>query len=184
MTDVRISDNTLASTGDGIWLIETDRDVVTRNTVTGAGTFGSQSAFGLGVFLNGVSNTQVSRNAISGGGRTIAPGILVGLPPQFGPSPRPVDGNVIECNTVMRQAADGILVAPVAQNTTLERNVANGNALDGIHVFSPLTTITGNTADNNGAYGIEAVQGATDGGNNSASGNAGPAQCTATVACS
>jgi parallel beta-helix repeat protein len=183
MTDVRVSGNTLTSTGDGIWLIDTDHDVVTRNTVTAAGSFGSPSAFGLAVLLNGASDTQVSRNTITDGGRGIAPGILIGLPPDFGPSPRPVNGNVVVRNTVNRQQADGILVEPVAENTTLERNTANGNANDGIRVLSALTTITRNTADNNGAYGIDAIPGATDGGHNQASGNGGPAQCTG-IACS
>ena len=184
MTGVRISDNTLASTGDGIWLIDTDRDVVTRNTVTGAGTFGSPSALGLGVLLNGVGDTEVSRNAITDSGRGVAPGILIGVPPPFPTSQRPVDGNVVVRNSVSRQRADGILVAPVAQDTTLERNTADRNAGDGINVVSPSTTITRNTADDNGTYGIQAVQGVTDGGNNEASGNGGPAQCTVTVACS
>jgi large repetitive protein len=183
MTDVRVSGNTLTSTGEGIWLTETDRDVVTHNTVTGAGSFGSPAAFGLGVFLHGVSDTQVSRNTITDGGRGIAPGILIGLPPDFGPSPRPVQGNVVVRNTVSRQQADGILVAPVAQDTTLESNTANGNTADGIRVLSPLTTITRNTADKNAAYGIEAVPRVTDGGHNAASGNGNPAQCSG-IACS
>jgi parallel beta-helix repeat protein len=183
MTDVRISGNTLTSTGDGIFLVDTDRDVVTRNTVTGAGSSGSPSAFGLGVLLNGVSDTRVSRNTITDGGRGIAPGIVIGLPSEFNPSPRPVNGNVVVRNTVSGQHADGILVALVARDTTLARNTANGNANDGIHVLSPLTTITRNTADDNGAYGIEAVPGVTDGGHNEASGNGNPAQC-AGVACS
>ena len=158
MTDVRVSGNTLTSTGDGIWLIDTDHDVVSRNTCR-PGSFGSPSAFGLGVLLNGASDTRVSRNTITDGGRGIAPGILIGVPPDFGPSPRPVNGNMVERNTVSRQQADGILVAPVAENTMLERNTANGNTNDGINVLSPLTTITRNTADNNAAYGIEAVPG-------------------------
>jgi parallel beta-helix repeat protein len=187
MTDVRIAGNTLTSTGDGIWLIDTDRDVVTRNTVTGAGSFGSPSAFGLGLLLNGVSDTRVSRNTITGGGRTIAPGILVGLPPEFNPSARPVAGNLIVRNTVSAQRADGIFVAPVARDTTLARNTANGNAADGIRVRSSFTTITRNTADDNGDHGIEAAPDdggqVTDGGHNVASGNGNPAQCVG-VACS
>jgi parallel beta-helix repeat protein len=183
MTDVRISGNTLTATGDGIFLIDTDRDVVTRNTITAAGSFGGPSAFGLGVLLNGVSDARVAGNTITDGGRGIGPGIVIGLPPQFNPSPRPVSSNVVARNTVSGQRADGIFVAPVARDTTLARNTANGNAADGIHVLSPLTAITRNTADDNGAYGIEAVPGVTDGGFNEASGNGNPAQCVG-VACS
>lgn len=187
LTDVQVSNNTLSSTGAGIWLSDTDRGVVTRNSVDGAGTFGLPSAIGVGVLLNGASNTRVSRNTITDGGAGvfgIAPGILIAVPLELPHSQRPVVGNVVERNSVSGQQADGIVVAPVAQDTTLERNTTNGNAHDGINVLSPLTTITRNTANDNGNYGIEAVPNVTDGGNNEANGNGGPAQCTTQVACS
>jgi parallel beta-helix repeat protein len=182
-SDVRVSGNALTSTGEGIWLIATDRGVVTRNSVTGAGSIGGPNTFGVGVLLIGASDTRVSRNTITDGGRGIGPGIGVGLPPEFGPSPRQVTGNVIERNSVSGQHADGIAVAPEARDTTLVRNTANGNAADGIRVLNPFTTITRNTANDNGAYGIEAVPGVADGGHNEASGNGNPAQCVE-VACS
>jgi parallel beta-helix repeat protein len=182
-TAVRVAGNTLTATGDGIWLIDSDRDVVTRNSITGAGTLDGGAAFGVGVLLNGASDTRVSRNAITDSGRGIGPGIVIGLPPEFGPSPRPVTGNLVVRNKVNGQRADGILVAPVAHDTILQRNTAERNAGDGIHVLSPFTTVTRNAADLNAALGIEAVPGVTDGGGNHAHGNGNPAQCTG-VACS
>jgi len=180
-TAIRVEGNTLTATGDGIWLVDSDRDVVTRNSVTQAGTSGS--GFGVGVLLNGASDARVSRNTVTDSGGGIGPGIVIGLPPEFGPSPRPVTGNLVVRNTVTGQHADGILVAPVARETTVERNTARRNAGDGIRVLSPFTTLTRNEADLNAALGIEAVPGVTDGGGNHAYGNGDPAQCTG-VACS
>jgi Right handed beta helix region len=180
-TGIRVERNTLDQTGDGIILINTDDDLVRGNSVTGAGSFGDPASFGLGVLLDGVSDTIVRANAIADGGRGIGPGIVVGIPPEFGPSPRPVSGNVVARNRVTRQHADGILVAPVAQDTILTRNIADDNAADGIHVLSPATTLRRNIADGNGAFGIEAVPGVIDAGGNEASGNGNPAQCTGVV---
>ena len=182
---IRVLDNTLSATGDGIWIVDSDRDVVARNKVTGAGTFG-QHPFGTGVLLNGASDTRVYRNTIIDSGRGvlagIVPGIAIGLPDDFFPSPRPVTGNLVVDNTVSGQLADGILVAKVARDTLLKRNLTKRNTGDGINVQSAATTITRNTADDNGAFGIEAVPGVTDGGGNRAHGNGNPAQCTG-VAC-
>jgi hypothetical protein len=181
-TGIRVERNTLDQTGDGIILINTDNDLVRANSVIGAGSFGDPGSFGLGVLLDGVSDTIVRANAITDSGRLIGPGIVIGIPPEFGPSPRPVDGNRVARNSVTGQHADGILVAPVAQDTILARNTTSHNAADGIHVLSPATTLRRNTADGNGAFGIEAVPGVTDAGGNTASGNSNPAQCTG-VAC-
>jgi hypothetical protein len=180
-TGVRVERNTLEQTGDGIFLFNTDDDVVRGNSVTRAGSLGDPNSFGVGVLLNGVSDTVVRANAIADS-RGIGAGIVVGLPPEFGPLPRPVHGNVVTRNLVTGQHADGIFVAPVAQDTILARNTANDNAADGIHVLSPSTLLRRNVADGNGAFGIEAVDGVIDAGGNEASGNGNPAQCTG-VAC-
>jgi nitrous oxidase accessory protein NosD len=182
-TGVRVAGNALTATADGIVLFESDSDVVTRNSITRAGTFGDPRSFGAGVLLDGVSDALVSRNAIADSGRGFGPGIVIGVPPEFGASPRPVTANLVVRNTVSGQRADGILVAPVAHDTTLQGNTARRNAGDGIHVLSPSTTITRNAADRNAALGIEAVPGVTDGGGNHAHDNGNPAQCTG-VACS
>jgi hypothetical protein len=182
-TGARIAGNALTATADGIVLFESDGDVVTRNAITRAGTFGDPQSFGVGVLLDGASDALVGRNAVVDSGRGFGPGIVIGIPTELGPSPRPVSGNLVVANTVSGQRADGILVAPVAHDTTLLGNTARRNAGDGINVLSPFTTITRNTADRNGSLGIEAVPGATDGGGNRAHGNTNPAQCTG-VACS
>jgi hypothetical protein len=181
-TDVRVIANELSASGDGIALSDTDRDVVRGNSVTGAGSFGDPYSFGVGILLNGVSDTTVSANAIADGGRGPGPGILIGIPDEFGPSPRPVTGNSVVRNTITGQHADGMFVAPVAQDTTVARNSADHNAGDGLHVLSPATTLLRNRADDNAAFGIEAVAGVTDGGGNRARGNASVAQCIG-VAC-
>jgi hypothetical protein len=62
-------------------------------------------------------------------------------------------------------------------------SVANGNGIglgaDGIYVVGtfPVNTVTGNIADDNGAYGIDAPSPSIDGGGNKAQGNANQAQC-------
>ncbi len=48
--------------------------------------------------------------------------------------------------------------------------------------MSASTILRRNTANGNGAFGIEAVPGVTDAGGNEAHGNGNPAQCTG-VAC-
>jgi parallel beta-helix repeat protein len=173
-TDVHIIDNTFTKVADGMLLFETDRPVLRNNSVTGAGTFGDPEAFGVGIVLDGVSDAVVQRNAVAG---SKGPGIVIGVPPKFNPSARPVADNVVADNTVSGEGADGISVDVIAENTRLERNDASRNAGDGIHVMSATTTLTRNTANRNGNYGIEAVPPAIDGGGNHARGNGNPAQC-------
>ena len=92
--------------------------------------------------------------------------------------------NRVEKNDVLgTRLGDGIVVAADSSGTQITKNVANGNADDGIDVDNPATTVTENTANDNADLGIEAVPGTTDGGGNRASGNGNPAQCTG-VSCS
>jgi hypothetical protein len=71
-----------------------------------------------------------------------------------------------------------VFVLETAENTLIENNLALASEDDGIDVDSPLTTLTGNHALDNGDLGIEAVFGVTDGGDNEAHGNGNPARCT------
>jgi hypothetical protein len=89
-----------------------------------------------------------------------------------------VEGNIAANNVHV-----GIHVRRLSRGTRVVANLAqfNGGG-DGILVDNPQTTITGNTANDNLDYGIEAVAGVTDGGGNTASGNGNPAQCL-NVAC-
>ena len=75
--------------------------------------------------------------------------------------------------------SDGIKVqgGTTTGRIALEHNVATGNGDDGIDVDNPRTTITRNTANDNGDYGIEAVPDVIDGGGNKARRNGTPAQC-------
>jgi hypothetical protein len=81
----------------------------------------------------------------------------------------------------------GIFVSNFGLSATVTNNIVNGNAGDGIHeagVSDPtVVTLSGNKAYFNGQLGINALPGATDGGNNKASGNGTLAQC-ANVVCS
>lgn len=177
---VRITRNTLAQVADGIIAFETDAITIDRNEVTGAGRFGDPEAIGWGIILDGVSQSVVDRNEVSGGR---GPAIQLGAQPDQDPSSRPVTANAITRNVATRGGADGIRIVDVARDTTVERNTADENAADGIRVLSPFTTLLRNTADDNALFGIEAVPGVTDGGGNRASGNGAATQCTG-VACS
>jgi len=61
--------------------------------------------------------------------------------------------------------------------TLLDRNTANADQTDGIHVSGSGQTIRANVARDNDGWGIFAAPGNVDGGGNGASGNAEPAQC-------
>jgi parallel beta-helix repeat protein len=92
------------------------------------------------------------------------------------------NNNHITRNTASDNANSGIFVDTASSGTRIERNVANRNAVDGILVSNAATTLTKNTANNNGGWGINAVAGVTDGGGNEAAGNGEAGQCT-TVMC-
>lgn len=61
-------------------------------------------------------------------------------------------------------------------------NIADGNKADGILVGGGVPTVTGNVANFNGEYGIDAAPPAIDGGSNAAMGNGKAQQCYG-VAC-
>ena len=63
----------------------------------------------------------------------------------------------------------------------IEANDATGNLGDGISVSAPATSVTGNDAYNNGAWGITRRRARIDGGGNIASGNGEPEQCVGVV---
>jgi Right handed beta helix region/Periplasmic copper-binding protein (NosD) len=178
-----ISNNHISASFGGIETVEADGNQFTRNTIVGAGTFGDPNGpfgrSGYGILAAGGSHNLVSRNTVIGG-RGGLPGISIG---GSSSASRRTSANVVERNAVIGNEADGIVVGPFSQDTTLEHNTADGNGADGIHVLSPFTTLTRNGADGNAAYGIEALTDppVTDGGNNRASGN-GLGQCIG-VAC-
>jgi nitrous oxidase accessory protein NosD len=85
-------------------------------------------------------------------------------------------GNRVAGNVVTEQCFDGILVESDARKTIVRQNVAAANGDDGIDVEDPTSLVVGNTALENGDYGIEAVPGARGGGNRALA-NGNPAQC-------
>ena len=170
-----VTRNTMVANLFGIALFEANASRLTRNSVTAAGTVGDPNhpISGIGLLIDGGSDNVVARNAFTRG-RGV--GIQIGA--EFA-SPIPPSDNRIVRNEASRNASDGIRIVDVAQNTTLEGNVANGNAADGIHVLSAATELTRNLAARNGNLGIEAVLGVIDGGGNHAFGNGNPPSAAA-----
>jgi parallel beta-helix repeat protein len=80
-------------------------------------------------------------------------------------------------NLISNNDGDGIFVNSSATGNRLEGNTADRNDGDGIHIAATATTLTRNTADDNMAYGVEAVPGVIDGGGNTANGNRNALQC-------
>ncbi len=74
-----------------------------------------------------------------------------------------------------------ILIAAPASRTSVIRNSATRGDDDGIRIDSPGTLVRGNTANDNAALGINAVDGVIDGGDNHASGNGDPRQCVGVI---
>src|SRR4051794_29100730 len=91
--------------------------------------------------------------------------------------------NVVVDNSLSGLAGDGIFVSAFSNGVTLRRNSVDGMSDDGIDVQAAGTRLEGNSATNNGVWGIAAVPGVTDLGGNTASGNGQAAQCR-NVACS
>lgn len=195
-----ISGNSASHNGDGISLNESSANQVKHNTVTDSGSGVELFASGdnriennsvtdnsdTGVLLDGgADNNRIEHNVASGNGFA---GIATGAS----------NGNLIADNTTSGNPGAGIAVGNNAQDnaqgTIVARNTASDNGSnppgcrpecplldDGIHIESPGTTVTANTADRNHDLGIDAVTGVTDGGRNNALGNGNPLQCTAVI---
>jgi hypothetical protein len=87
-----------------------------------------------------------------------------------------------QSNHVLNNGQDSLLVTGSGDKALT--NIANGNGADGIFVnaFGEVQhTVTGNTANYNGGYGINAISPVFDGGTNKATGNAQQAQCRGLV---
>ena len=92
--------------------------------------------------------------------------------------------NKITRNVSIRNDFGILIDSNGSLHNLIDGNIANRNGLadpsspnDGISVGDATTVVRDNTANNNGAYGIEAFLGAIDGGGNEATGNGEPAQC-------
>jgi len=114
-----------------------------------------------GMNLTGINNKATSNVVRSNGGN----GIRV-----FG------TGDVVQTNQVENNGASGISDGGTA--TTITGNVTNANGGDGILVSGfGIPTVGTNTANFNGAFGIEASPGGKDSGGNLAKGNTQATQC-------
>ena len=91
--------------------------------------------------------------------------------------------NSITANRLVGNSGDGIHLESGlyseadSSGNVVRRNLAVGNADDGVESASRLTTIVSNRVVRNGDLGIEAVAGVTDGGGNRAFANGNPLQC-------
>jgi parallel beta-helix repeat protein len=182
-----ISANSFSGGGGGITLVGSTDAVdgtrlLARTRVEGNRLVGNDVGF-LSFFA---AATQVQGNRVSGNteGGILESGFQAAIVSNtvagngFGMSIAGYD-NRVSRNRVTGNGTDGIKVQG-GTNTgriVLEGNVASGNGDDGIDVDVVRTTITRNTANDNGDYGIEAVPDVIDGGGNKARGNGNPAQC-------
>ncbi|MGB2850037.1 MAG: right-handed parallel beta-helix repeat-containing protein [Solirubrobacterales bacterium] len=104
------------------------------------------------------------------------------------------DRNVVRANDVTPRLNFASFGAPVirvlataSRTSLIDKNASGGfdasepGIVDGIKVDAPGTLIRGNTANDNDALGINAVDGVIDGGGNHASGNGDPRQCVGVV---
>lgn len=183
-TDSTIDESAATGNRLGIGLREADHNEVVDNRV---------SANRQGIELTaGSSDNLVARNRVVANEYPALPSLgfgiglgLIGRGGNLGD-----DRNRIVKNVVIANGGDGILIGSSTDaGNLLEHNRTNGNARNGITVrclnsaCNPSTsTLTKNTANDNGQLGIEAAVGVRDGGGNRARGNGDPNQCL-NVAC-
>jgi parallel beta-helix repeat protein len=156
----RMRGNRVIRNGGGITLGPGSDNVITRNRVRGGGD---------GIRIEKGRGNLVAHNVVIGGRNGIRLGIHA---PFIGGKNNHVRGNLVRDSR-----ADGFLVNKKDHHSLLERNIARGAGDDGFDVASPSTTLTRNRALDNGDFGIEAVPGVIDGGENKASGNGRTPQC-------
>ena len=137
-----------------------------------------------GSHRNVVSENVISDHEVSGITLYLADGNLIdsnelasngqyGIELQFRPNL-----NRLEENKITGSGDDGIFVSSAgSQSNLFSENAVSGSGDDGIDTDFALATITANVAFENGDWGIEAVEGVTDGGDNRAWSNGQPAQC-------
>lgn len=199
----RIVGNTVtASTGTGI-NVQGNGNLVEGNTVSGGrgnaiGVAGSTTGTVITVHNNTVSrnivsnnalqftgaaaifivnavNTVVTANTVSGVGTN--PGIFVG-----GGTGTSSIGTQVSYNTAYANR-DGIWISVNSSGSNAFSNRSVQNTSNGIRVTTTSATLRGNAAYGNGALGIDALAGVTDGGGNKAAGNGNPQQCTPNIVC-
>jgi parallel beta-helix repeat protein len=165
----------------GPFFIKSDRNLVSRNSITGGGvaigviagddnvlegnSVSHPSTYGISVRIEPGFNTVIDRNRIIGAG-------LVGI--------EATQSRLVTRNEVRDSGENGIRLTG-SGSTLVEKNVSSNNGEDGIDVSGSLSIVVReNTANDNADLGI-AASGVTDGGGNKASGNGNPLQCVGVV---
>jgi parallel beta-helix repeat protein len=148
--------------GAGILVAPGNRNVIARNRVSGALD---------SIAIEKGRGNVVARNAVVD---SRGAGIRLALvrPPIGG------EHTIVRRNRVRRSGEDGFLVNAKDRHSVLKRNVAIGSDDDGFDVESHSATLAGNRAIRNDDLGIEADDGVTDGGGNTARDNGDPRECT------
>jgi parallel beta-helix repeat protein len=176
--DNLIADNRADDNVNGIGYNSNGTQIV-DNLITD--TIGCDDGCGAGIDGSGGSDVLIEGNRISG---TRREGIRLNEFEVVGGSP--VTGNIVRRNVVRDAGTDGIALQTYTDDVSghgtlagnrVEENLVSGSDHDGINIGRPANTVTRNLALHNHALGIEAVQGAIDGGGNLAFGNGDPRQC-------
>ena len=141
----------LSGNAVGIRLLDTGETTISNSSMVHNGT---------GADIPGSVNTVVSQDRFVDNGYGIFSGGSNNL--------------TLTKNVVTGSKFDGVFASGAA---VLEKNRSDGNGGNGFKLLSPATTVTKNTADDNGLLGIDAAAGTIDGGGNKASGNGNALQC-------
>jgi hypothetical protein len=170
-----VADSTTpASLGPAIRFANVSNGRIVRNQVVDTRTTDDSVHFGIYVAGNG---NVIKQNRVGG---WIGTNIMLAS----GANNKLLENDVFDASGPINQPAqlahfsDGIFVGAFTAGTVVRGNTSTDNLLDGIQVQGVDARIADNTANDNGDLGIEAVEGVTDGGGNSASGNRNPLQCT------
>jgi parallel beta-helix repeat protein len=151
--------------GWGIELWDSSNNLIAHNVSTN---------HALGVLVMNSSNNLIAQNVLAHNDAGVQ---VVTLQDPHSP-PAFSDNNELRDNRARYNTLYGIgVAADDVHGTLIVGNRANGNGGDGVQVLNATTTVTRNTANQNGDFGIEAVPGVIDGGGNRAFGNGNPLQC-------
>jgi parallel beta-helix repeat protein len=201
-SDVRLERNTIHDTtdGDGVTLVaDSDGNSVRHNTVfDNGGGIGLQDGSDrnqiaqntvrdnlfAGMYLIASNRNRIERNLIVGNAKVAFEedgfsdgGLHISSDEQGEPS----NGNLVTGNRLASNFGDGVLIDSGQAHNELVGNLASLNLDDGFDVDEPGTLVARNVATRNEDLGIEAVAGVRDGGNNRASANGDPRECTHVV---
>ncbi|MEO7438406.1 MAG: hypothetical protein ABI080_23215, partial [Candidatus Binatia bacterium] len=92
-------------------------------------------------------------------------------------------GTTLTKNDLVGNGSDGLFVDVIVQATAIVQNKAFGNGNSGLNVDIAAATLTKNVAVGNALDGIRTPFGAIDGGGNTARDNVNDPQCTAPIHC-